>query len=207
MSCVPKTTQSLLFALTLFLMGSLFSIELRAQDDCYRDTNDRIPCSEYEEEWKESDIKIPTAAKDSDFKLLAVTEADARYQYYLAGNSINLGSDGVMRYTVAVVSSNGVRNVFYEGLRCETDEVKTYAYGSKRGTFRRAVKSPWRPVSNKGVRAYQDFLAKVIVCGPQGYKWEAKKARRALNRQFTAGGFRKGRNCRSCDNDDLIRND
>ncbi len=174
-------------------MGSLFLTDLGAQSDCYQNPSDTIPCAEadYEEEWKELNVPVPVVAKDSDFNLLAVTEADSRYQYYLAENSISLGADGVTRYTVAVVSGNGVRNIFYEDLRCYTDEIKTYAYASNRGTFRPARNSRWRPVANKGVRAYQDYLTKGLICDADGYSWAAQKARRALLRQINSGAFRR----------------
>jgi len=193
MSPRPKILPSALFSLTLILPGSLFLTDLGAQSNCYTNPSDTIPCAEgeYEEEWKELEVPIPALAKDSEFKLLAVTEADSRYQYYLAENSISLGTDGVMRYTVAVVSGNGVRNVFYEGLRCYTNEIKTYAYATNRGNFRPALNNRWRPVANKGVRAYQDFLTNGIICDADGYAWEAQKARRALLRQVNSGAFRR----------------
>ncbi len=198
MSRVLKTAPAPLYPLALFLLGSLLLTDLHAQGDCDRDINDRVPCGGVEEEWRESEVTIPPITKDSDFRILDVTEADARYRYFLAESSITRGTDNVMRYVVAVVSGNGVRNVFYEGLRCETDEIKIYAYASKRGTFRPASNTRWRPVQNKGVRAYQDFLTQGIICDTDGFAWPAEKARQALLRQFTAGGFRRGV-CRICD--------
>jgi len=193
MSHPPKNVPAPLYALTLILMGSLFLTDLGAQGNCYQNPSDTIPCAEaeYEGPWKELDVPVPAVAKDSDFKRLAVTEADSRYQYFLAESSITLGTDEVMRYTVAVVSGNGARNVFYEGLRCYTDEIKTYAYASNGGTFRPAANTRWRPVANKGVRAYQDYLTKGIICDPDGYAWAAQKARRALRRQINPGAFRR----------------
>ena len=178
-----------------------------AADDCKEHINDRQSCEYYEEEWKESEVVIPPVAKDKEFKQLAVTEASERYNYYLAEKSITRGTDGVMRYTVAVVSPSGVRNIFYEGLRCIENEVKTYAYASKGGAFRPTLKSRWRTVSNKGASAYQDFLKGVIVCDPNGYAWDAEKARHALNKQFLPNGQRRGLMCRRCDNDGFTRND
>lgn len=35
--------------------------------------------------------------------------------------------DRVVRYVVVASSPSGVRNVFYEGIRCQTAQVKTYA--------------------------------------------------------------------------------
>lgn len=208
MPVLAKTTPLSILAIALVALAGQF-VPLRAfgLDDCYRDINDRTSCDTYQEQWKETNVVIPAVPKDSDFTILAVTEADERYHYYLARNSITRGQDGVMRYTVAVVSGSGVRNIFYEGLRCATDESKTYAYATERGAFRRSLKSRWHPLANKGIRAYQEFLSKVIVCDPNGYAWDAQKARHALLSQFTPGGFRRGATCRTCDSDGFIRND
>ncbi len=208
MSCLLKP--SLLFALAVAVMvsGSLCGQALAA--GCDRGINSVTDCDSpdaYEEEWKENNVVIPPVPKDSDFKPLAVTEADERYRYYLAESSITRGEDDVMRYSVAVVSENGARNIFYEGLRCATDEIKTYAYASKRGVFRSNIQSRWRPLANKGIRAYQEFLLQVIICDSNGYAWDAAKARRALNRQYLPGGLRRGSSCRDCDNYDAVRND
>ncbi len=194
------------YILTLAVLSYGFGTAHGA-DDCKEHYNDRMSCEYYEEEWQESKIVIPAIAKDSEFKQLAVTEASERYNYYLSEKSITRGTDGVMRYIVAVVSNNGVRNIFYEGLRCIENEVKTYAYASKGGKFRPTFKSRWRTVSNKGASAYQDFLRAVIVCDSNGYAWDAEKARHALNKQFLPGGQRRGLTCRNCDSDGFTRND
>jgi hypothetical protein len=201
-----KIPTCLFYILTLVVLSSGFGLA-RAADDCKDHINDRQSCEYYEEEWQESKLVIPPLPKDNEFKQLAVTEASERYTYYMDEKSITLGTDGVMRYTVAVVSSSGVRNIFYEGLRCDENEVKTYAYASKGGKFRPTYKSRWRTVSNKGASAYQDFLKGVIVCDSNGFPWDAEKARNALNKQYLPNGQRRGLTCRSCDSDGFTRNE
>ncbi len=53
--------------------------------------------------------------------------------------TISVGGDGVVRYVVVMSNASGTVNAAFEGIRCTTDEVKTYArYGTS---------GEWRPVS------------------------------------------------------------
>lgn len=42
--------------------------------------------------------------------------------------SVTLGPDGVIRYVIVAQSASGALNAWYEGLRCTTAQVKTYAH-------------------------------------------------------------------------------
>ncbi len=55
-------------------------------------------------------------------------------------DTISIGTDGVVRYVVvARATSSGLVNAFYEGLRCDTAEVITYA--------RTVGDAPWTAVA------------------------------------------------------------
>lgn len=58
--------------------------------------------------------------------------------HFVDGSSITVGEDGVVRYTLVVKSQTGAMNVSYEGIRCQTNERKVYAYG-------RANDETWGP--------------------------------------------------------------
>ena len=42
-------------------------------------------------------------------------------------STIMVGGDGVVRYVAVMTNSSGTSNAMYEGIRCLTGEVKTYA--------------------------------------------------------------------------------
>jgi hypothetical protein len=42
--------------------------------------------------------------------------------------TVSLGPDGVIRYVIVARSDSGAINAWYEGLRCATAQVKTYAH-------------------------------------------------------------------------------
>ena len=59
-------------------------------------------------------------------------------------NTIRLGSDGVMRYVVVMVNSTGSVNAAYEGVRCTSAEVKTYARWTSQGTWEPVATPSWK---------------------------------------------------------------
>lgn len=58
--------------------------------------------------------------------------------------TIRLGSDGVMRYVVVMVNSTGSVNAAYEGVRCTSAEVKTYARWTSQGTWEPVATPSWK---------------------------------------------------------------
>jgi CNP1-like family len=126
--------------------------------------------------WAEESIAFPDYPKDED--LVPVEMAASSNQFLIDGKSLNLGADGVMRYTMVIRSSGGAMNVTYEGLRCETREKKLYALGRKDGTWGAARSLKWIAVSESGSRTYQTALMNDFFC-PQ--KVSVKTAGEALS--------------------------
>jgi hypothetical protein len=100
-----------------------------------------------------------------------------------------------MRYTVFVKSGTGAINIFREGIRCLTGEVRTYAYVSGGDDGFRRLDSDWKLLAARGVRGYQDYLYESIMCDRNGYTWAEEDVIDALTRQYTAGGVRIERFC------------
>ena len=62
--------------------------------------------------------------------------------------SITVGKDGIVRYVVVASSPTGAVNALYEGIRCNTAEVKVYA--------RHNPDSGWVPVATSEWMALHD---------------------------------------------------
>lgn len=62
--------------------------------------------------------------------------------------TIVVGADGVVRYVVVMTSASGNTNAVYEGIRCVTGEVKTYARWSASGTWSVLDNPAWKPVTD-----------------------------------------------------------
>jgi hypothetical protein len=109
-----------------------------------------IPPDEIKEyEWKEGKVKIPPYPDDGDLLEFYVDGANPNFRYFLDENSLSIGeSDNVARYTLVVKSKTGARNVFYEGIRCNTEEYKTYAFGVGKNKMKPMRDPQWRPIQN-----------------------------------------------------------
>jgi len=62
--------------------------------------------------------------------------------------TIVVGGDGVVRYVIVMTNSTGSTNAVYEGIRCITDEVKTYARLNSAGSWVTQTNTQWKLVSD-----------------------------------------------------------
>lgn len=63
-------------------------------------------------------------------------------------DSIVVGGDGVVRYVIVMTNATGNTNAVYEGIRCITDEVKTYARLNASGTWTLQTNPTWKSISD-----------------------------------------------------------
>jgi hypothetical protein len=90
--------------------------------------------------------------------------ASSSLTYGLDPDTLSIGSDGVMRYVMVAYSPSGSINALYEGLRCETSEVKTYARSSELGRWTAVQEAKWRRLENTAASRHALALAKRGVC-------------------------------------------
>lgn len=81
--------------------------------------------------WQELKAVLPAFPAEGDWVELDLGGDAGGYRYYLDPSELDVGNDGVVRYAAAMSSEDGVRNVFYEGLRCSDRKYKIYAYGGE----------------------------------------------------------------------------
>ena len=77
---------------------------------------------------------------------------------------LSIGTDGVFRYTLVATSSQGARNVSYEGIRCESAQKKIYATGRPDGTWVRSRNAAWTPIEEVGINRQHAALMKEYFC-------------------------------------------
>ena len=78
--------------------------------------------------------------------------------------TLSVGSDGVVRYVMVAYNPSGSVNAMYEGLRCATGEVKTYARSSELGHWTVVTEPQWRAVDKSPSTRHTLALAKQGVC-------------------------------------------
>jgi hypothetical protein len=119
-------------------------------------------------------------ARDAALLGFAVLGTGAPFHYALVPGSITQGRDGVMRYVAVITAADGVRNVFYEGIRCATGQYETYAVGSGAGPFEDIDHPRWRPVTQGGAGGYRRVLYRNYLCDSFGLPRVPRAVLRAL---------------------------
>ncbi len=86
------------------------------------------------------------------------------HHFFLDKHSINIGADGVVRYTLIVKAAGGAENVSFEGIRCTSKEMKIYAIGGMNGQWVEPLHSEWRNVSYQDINRQHNRLYSDILC-------------------------------------------
>lgn len=125
------------------------------------------PDLEEEEEgtktWVETKVKLPPFPKTENLIPFDVSAASSN-RFYIDPQSIAVGSDGVVRYTLVIKGSGGGENISYEGIRCEMRQQKYYAFGRRDGTWSNARSSEWRRIEYKDINRQHAVLYADYFC-------------------------------------------
>jgi hypothetical protein len=79
-------------------------------------------------------------------------------------STIMVGSDGVVRYVVVMKNATGNMNAAFEGIRCVTDEVKTYARVGASREWSLANDPQWRPLNDNMPSRHSIAIARQGAC-------------------------------------------
>jgi hypothetical protein len=93
------------------------------------------------------------------------------HRFFIDAPSLTIGKDGVVRYTLVIKTAGGATNVSFEGMRCDMQEQKTYAFGHADGKWSRARDPQWRRVVYQEINRQYGVLFKDFFCAdkaPQG---------------------------------------
>lgn len=115
----------------------------------------------------ERDTTPPAPPRDEDLRPITLRNLTDN-TVALDGRTLEVGTDEVVRYTLVVTSPKGVRNVSYEGIRCDPAEWKLYALGRTDGGWGAPNAPAWQAVEDRGYNAIRFTLAKDYFCGPDG---------------------------------------
>ena len=115
-------------------------------------------------DWKEADVPPPP-----DYDMTKLLNFDvARSSSLVFGvdpSSVNISkSDGIVRYVMVASNSTGAKNAMYEGLRCSTGEVRTYARAKPDGTWAAVDKSEWKSVYDPSTPKHSLRFAQAGAC-------------------------------------------
>jgi len=131
--------------------------------ELYEEGYDPIILSEPETEGSEAAVMLPSWPSEQDLIRVNLSLVDFPYTLLIDEKSLAVGKDRVIRYTAILRSAAGVDNIAYEGISCNSRQVRRYAYGS-RGQFRPVRKPEWRFVLRKGQDRYRHELIESYFC-------------------------------------------
>ncbi|KDB10341.1 protein of unknown function CNP1-like protein [Burkholderia sp. lig30] len=116
-------------------------------------------------EWKENTVNaLPPLPQAGDLLPFDVSQ-NTPLKFFVDAKSLEVGADGVVRYTVVVTSPAGARNVIYEGVRCDTYEWRQYAgLNEDHDGWDRTVENDWRRIENGELNAYHSALYQDYFC-------------------------------------------
>lgn len=121
---------------------------------------------EAQPQFAEVDVKLPPPPKTENLVRFEPSAANMN-QFFIDANSISISADGVVRYTMVIKSPSGAENVSYEGIRCETTELKVYAFGRRDGSWSNASAPAWKKIEYKQVNRQHGVLYSYYFC-PDG---------------------------------------
>lgn len=139
--------------------------------------------------WAETETSLPPFPRQENLLPFNVS-ASTSNRFFIDGESISVGADGVVRYTLVVVSSAGARNVSYEGLRCAVAERRIYALGRADGTWSRARSNQWSGFQGIEMNRHHAALFHDYFCTRMNPVRDAESARQTLR----SGGYSPERN-------------
>ena len=118
---------------------------------------------EWNEQWREAQYVLPPYPSDANLIEVQI-EGPRSFKFYLDAQSIAVYDDAVVRYTLVARSPSGSDNVTFEGMRCETGEYKSYAYGSTERTWTQSRNAEWYPIRDVDRNKIRLSLYRFYVC-------------------------------------------
>lgn len=129
--------------------------------------------------WQEAAAPPPPALRTSGLLPLDVSGSSLRFG--VDPDSITIGSDSVVRYVVVASDADGLVSAMYEGLRCGTAEVKTYARHNQGSSgWVPARDADWQPLRGRGGARHSLVFARSGACDHNAPNRPASKIVREL---------------------------
>ena len=132
-------------------------------------------------QWQEVEVQLPVAPKDETLQPFYVSAASSnRFLIDLA--TLSVGSDGVVRYVLLIITPEGGRNVTFEGMRCETREHRIYASGRRDGSWSKSRNNDWSRIQDAYANRQHAALFQEYFCPGGVIVGDVAEARNALRR-------------------------
>jgi hypothetical protein len=114
-------------------------------------------------DWQEEQI-APPPSFSADRVIALDMPARVSLKIGVDPDTIVVGKDGVVRYVIVMRNTTGSTTAVYEGIRCVTDEVKTYARLSSSGAWVLQINPVWKAVNDNMPSHHAQAFARQGAC-------------------------------------------
>ena len=156
----------------LFIFFSLMFASITGSAASFEDESAEKP-------WEKIEIQLPLYPQTENLLPFFVSST-SNNQFMIDSESITVGNDGVVRYTLVITSASGAQNVSYEGLRCASAERRLYAFGRQDKTWSKARNPQWLRLQNPELNRQHAALYSEYLCPNGTIVKNADEARAAL---------------------------
>jgi hypothetical protein len=132
---------------------------------------------------REGAFTRPPYPQDSNLMEFSVGPA-VSHRYFIDTQSVSVGTDGIVRYTVVIRAAGGATNVFFEGIRCDPAQKRIYAFGRAGGQWIEAKRADWTPIHLHRLEDYQTTLYADGFCPERSIVRSREEALFALRSRF-----------------------
>ena len=137
--------------------------------------------------WRELDSELPAYPLEQNLLDTGISTAGRPYRIFLDEPALSVTDDRIVRYTVVIISDDGIWNVTHEGLHCGEKAYRRYAYGVN-GEWQELGDSPWLPLDDSGINAYRRTFYINYMCDPASpYLQPEQIIRKFRSRRLTTG--------------------
>ena len=141
--------------------GALFGAGLLAASLAWAQSS--LPVPDYGDNvWKELGVTPP--AYPAAAGLVKFPTSWTTSDVLIDGATLTVGVDNVVRYTLVIKTAGGAENVTFEGLRCETGQIRVYAFGRRDRTWVPARVSDWKAVQDTRINRHHFEFWRDVFC-------------------------------------------
>jgi hypothetical protein len=115
------------------------------------------------EDWREAEVRLPATVNLERVVTFELSRSTSLV-FGIEADSLRIDPDGVVRYAFVARSSSGAVNVLFEGIRCQTAEVKLYAHWDQGSGWTSVPASTWQALSFRGATRRAMQMARGGVC-------------------------------------------
>jgi len=153
-------------------------------------SGDRSPGDDLDgKPWREFKTLLPAYPRPDNLARIYVGPTTI-FEFYVDTTSLSVTQTGIVRYTLVARSPSGAMNVSYDGIRCDTRERRSYAFGRFDGTWMQARNLQWVPIGRTQAESQYATLADDFLCPQGGRVRSAEEAVLALKRGSGPGAGR-----------------